>query len=312
MKIGKKIKNFKKFLSSQKNTYLDKRYRLTILLYHRISPTVKFDPFNCVITPDKFENDIKYLKKNYEIITPQQLLSQCENNYFPKNNQILITFDDGFYDNYLYAFPILEKYSVSAIFSVLTDYIGKKNLTWDWEIINYINQNKLSNEIINYFKLKNKNKINNTLIIINHLKHIDPIKREKLIRKIFVNIKEENNIENNMLSNENILEMSNNKMVFGSHGASHTSLKKVNKNLFDNEVIKSKEKIEKMLNKSCDFFAFPFGSSNDFNLDQINILKNYGYKLIFSNIQGSNLLINKNLIKRIIIDQTNNLKSLFF
>ena len=115
-----------------------------------------------------------------------------------------------------------------------------------------------------------------------------------------------------MLSNENILEMSNNKMVFGSHGASHTSLKKVNKNLFDNEVIKSKEKIEKMLNKSCDFFAFPFGSSNDFNLDQINILKNYGYKLIFSNIQGSNLLINKNLIKRIIIDQTNNLKSLFF
>ncbi len=63
MKIGKKIKNFKKFLSSQKNTYLDKRYRLTILLYHRISPTVKFDPFNCVITPDKFENDIKYLKK---------------------------------------------------------------------------------------------------------------------------------------------------------------------------------------------------------------------------------------------------------
>ena len=80
MKIKNKIKNIYNFISSNKNIYFDRRYRIAILLYHRISPTVKFDPFNCVITPQKFEQDINYLNNNYEIITPQQLLFQLKQN----------------------------------------------------------------------------------------------------------------------------------------------------------------------------------------------------------------------------------------
>ena len=312
MKIKNKIRNIYNFISSNKNIYFDRRYRISILLYHRISPTIQFDPFNCVVTPQKFEQDINYLNNNYEIITPQQLLSQLKENFIPKNNQILITFDDGFFDNYLYAFPILKKYSISAVFSVLTNYIGKKYLPWDWQIINYINKNILSDEIKSYFKLKNNNKIQNSQKIIFLLKYIDPNKRDKIILKLFNNILDEKNNEEIMLSEENILEMNNNGMVFGSHGMSHTSLKNADKNLFDNEVLESKKKIENILNNKCEFFSFPFGSFDDFTSDQINLLRSYDYRLIFTNIQGSNLLINDNLIKRIIVDKTNNLKSLFF
>ena len=82
--------------------------------------------------------------------------------------------------------------------------------------------------------------------------------------------------------------------------------------LFDNEVLKSKKKIENLLNNKCEIFSFPFGSFDDFTSDQINLLRSYDYRLIFTNIQGSNLSINNDLIKRIIVDKTNNLKSLFF
>jgi len=104
---------------------------LPVLMYHSINPKPQ-RAGKYVITPENFENDLKYLKENgYTSITAKQLVKYvnlCEP--LPKK-PIMITFDDGMYNNMEYALPILEKYNFSAVFSIVgsyTDEYTKSNI----------------------------------------------------------------------------------------------------------------------------------------------------------------------------------------
>jgi peptidoglycan/xylan/chitin deacetylase (PgdA/CDA1 family) len=85
-----------------------------ILAYHRILPkNPERNPL--VVTTDQFEQQIKYL------------LHRTHQSFW-------ITFDDGYQDNFLYAFPILKKYNLTATFFVTTGYIGlRKPFYWDYK-----------------------------------------------------------------------------------------------------------------------------------------------------------------------------------
>ena len=99
--------------------------------------------------------------------------------------------------------------------------------------------------------------------------------------------------------------MKNYGMEFGSHSCSHTSLTNIPLNEVFNEMYKSKKLIEKNLKIKCKYFAFPFGSYNDFNNEIINISKEVGYEKCFLNVFGiNNISNNMSDIKRIIINET--------
>lgn len=73
-----------------------------------------------VISPKLFEQDLKYLKKHgYTSILMSDLIAYVENGRPLPEKPILITFDDGYYNNYLYAFPLLKKYQEKAVISII-------------------------------------------------------------------------------------------------------------------------------------------------------------------------------------------------
>src|SRR5437762_2090069 len=78
------------------------------LLYHRITK-LKNDPQLLSVSPENFYEQIKFLKTKFYVLEIEEFLhiknSRKEN--FPKNS-FVITFDDGYADNYLEALPILE------------------------------------------------------------------------------------------------------------------------------------------------------------------------------------------------------------
>lgn len=96
-----------------------------------------------VITPMQFEEDIKYLKeKGYTGVFISDLIAYVEKGTPLPEKPILITFDDGYYNNYLYAYPILKKYNTKAVFSLIGKYseqyseTGEENayythITWE-------------------------------------------------------------------------------------------------------------------------------------------------------------------------------------
>ena len=82
--------------------------RVVVLMYHRVDD-VPLDPWRLAVSPLHFEMHLKVLKNNYQVISPKELVDQLENNSL-KRNQVCITFDDGYLDNYTQAMPLLEKY----------------------------------------------------------------------------------------------------------------------------------------------------------------------------------------------------------
>lgn len=76
-----------------------------------------------IVSLSNLEFDIKYLKDNgYNTILFKDLVDYVRNGKALPNKPVMLTFDDGFYNNYAYALPLLEKYDSKAIISIVGAY----------------------------------------------------------------------------------------------------------------------------------------------------------------------------------------------
>ncbi len=96
-----------------------------IIMYHSIlkdsSRSNKY-----TVTPAVLEEDLKYIKdKGYTTVTIADLISYVYDNKPLPENPIVLTFDDGHYNNYGYLFPLLEKYDMKAVISIVGSYTDK-------------------------------------------------------------------------------------------------------------------------------------------------------------------------------------------
>ncbi|MDW7998115.1 MAG: polysaccharide deacetylase family protein [Thermodesulfovibrio sp.] len=77
------------------------------------------------ITPEVFEEQLNGLKtKGWKLLDGEEFLYLMQNPKESRKKCILLTFDDGFVDNYLYAYPILKKYKMKAVLFVTTNFIA--------------------------------------------------------------------------------------------------------------------------------------------------------------------------------------------
>ena len=99
-----------------------KGIKLPIIMYHHIATSQR--RLNAyVITPEQFENDLKYIKeKGYTTINMTQLINHCLKGEALPEKPIMITFDDGYESTYAYAFPLLKQYDMCAVVSVVGSY----------------------------------------------------------------------------------------------------------------------------------------------------------------------------------------------
>lgn len=114
-------------------TYKNPKKPIPVLTYHRVNDEV-YDAKVPTVSVRQFEKQMKYLKKRgYQTITEKELLDYYSGSRvkLPKK-PILITFDDGWRDNYENAYPILKKYGFTATIFLATGKVGEKEyLTWD-------------------------------------------------------------------------------------------------------------------------------------------------------------------------------------
>ncbi|MGP1449801.1 MAG: polysaccharide deacetylase family protein [Wolinella sp.] len=91
-----------------------------VLMYHHVLPSSGF----IASSAEQFEAQMSYLaKKGYKCLSSDEFASFKLGNYEPPKRSVVITFDDGWRDNYVYAYPILKKYGLRAILFVVTEWI---------------------------------------------------------------------------------------------------------------------------------------------------------------------------------------------
>ncbi|MBN2190559.1 MAG: polysaccharide deacetylase family protein [Candidatus Aureabacteria bacterium] len=106
------------------------RRGVRVLMYHKVSRrNVRKEKLR--VFPEDFRRQLKYLKeKGYKSISLKELEEYLGGKRKFCFKPVVLSFDDGYKDNYLNAVPILSEYGFSAVFFISTAYVGKDNL-WD-------------------------------------------------------------------------------------------------------------------------------------------------------------------------------------
>jgi peptidoglycan/xylan/chitin deacetylase (PgdA/CDA1 family) len=100
-----------------------------ILTYHSISDEIEPDE---TVTPEEFERQLQYIKENYKVISLEEAIEYLQTDFEKISGSIVITFDDGYGDNYYNAYPLLKRYNFPATIFLISDFIrnnGNKYLS---------------------------------------------------------------------------------------------------------------------------------------------------------------------------------------
>lgn len=278
-------------------------------MYHRVLPAEEIPDClshrGIIVKNTTFKKQMEFIGKKFNPISLGSLHSFLENREKIGSKNVLVTFDDGWKDNFDYAFESLRANNIPAVIYLPTDYIGTHKRFWQetithllLEIVNLckgddssIKKSILSeniegmNDILSSDPYQLKDNIENFV----SLKKKQSKKNQKLIlsklRKYANQNMDTSQDERDFMNWEEVRKLSMGGIDFGSHGQSHSILTNMinNKQKITLELSESKKIIEQEINKEIISFAYPNGQ---YSKQVVNVVHDVGYKLSFSTENG--------------------------
>ena len=264
-----------------------------VLLYHRVADFTT-DPQLLCVTPENFEIHLKLLKDNYNVLTAEEFSEHLSKKKpFPRKS-VFITFDDGYADNCINALPILEKYSLQALFYIATGLIGtNKEYWWDeMERIFLLNENapsgysyEINEKEYPIYNADSGQKLKLYEQLLGVLRNMDSTTRDEHISQLSIlfNAPDPRKSHRAMNPEELKIMSASGSAVIGAHTHRHPSLGALSYEEQHKEISTSKEFLEKATGKIIRHFSYPFGTSNDYNSDTIEICRELGFDLVAAN-----------------------------
>ncbi|MFQ5952972.1 MAG: polysaccharide deacetylase family protein [Candidatus Omnitrophota bacterium] len=119
--------------------YMQPRRVVPILMYHSISDDKES---TLSVMPENFSRQLEFLDRSgYSVISLDELVESINRGktYLPKT--VVVTFDDGYKDNFTNAFPVLKKYDMTAIIFLVTHYVAEKGEYMNWDQVRLMQEN---------------------------------------------------------------------------------------------------------------------------------------------------------------------------
>jgi peptidoglycan/xylan/chitin deacetylase (PgdA/CDA1 family) len=270
---------------------------LVVLNYHRIgsaSETVG-DPNLYSATPTDLERQVRWIKQHFHICTLDEAISFVDGKTTFRRAGILFTFDDGYKDNYDYAFPIFYKHKVEGTFFICTSYLGSSQLPWWDQIAFMLKTSRNSTIVLNYPDLLTLDLREGRLQALNRLLDIyktrHNLDKDKFIQEIALSTGtgDERPCERLFINRAELKEMTENGMAVGSHTHSHPLLSHLTAERQFEELCVSKQMLEKDLGIEIQSLAYPVGAPDSFNEQTQEALRKAGYRIAFSFHGGKNV-----------------------
>ena len=265
------------FIKSNVESYV------AVIVYHRIKP-IKDRWSISTLDSKEFEKQILYIKKTHKILDLEEMANIIKKKKKLPKRSAVITFDDGYLDNYKYAFPVLEKHKIPATIFLTTGFIGGNDCFW-WDKLGYV----IFNTKMEKINLRNFGEIypksirkseHSFDIFIERFKQIPKQKRLRIIEELVtisdIEIPKQLGKEL-ILSWDQVKEMDDHGIKFGAHTVNHPILTEIPLKQAEKEIIESKKDIEKKIKKPINTFCYPNGQPGDYNDDIKNILRENGF-----------------------------------
>lgn len=266
---------------------------LHILIYHRINDDD--DPYMPALPVSAFRAQMQYLAANFPVIGLDHVAdggtSSCGDSY-----RVAITFDDGYRDNFLNAFPILKELGLPATIFLTTRAIESGELPWYDKVclafkLTTQQRLELSGEGVPTGSLEGHavrlRTLSQTLEWLWGLPEPDRLHcTNELLRAL--RAPQELTLPNTMLDWEEVRGMSKHGITFGAHTVTHPVLSRLCTKRLEEEIYGSKEIIENRLRLPVRHFAYPFGRRQDFNEATKQVVREAGFATAVTTVRGFN------------------------
>ena len=276
------------------------RNRAIVLMYHRILPSAdrvhSFSHSAIMVEPVNFERHITFLKHHFNILSSEEFSQRFSNRIAFDNASCLITFDDGWQDNYQYAFPILKTHNVPALIFPATDYTGSGMLFWQ-EAMGHGFYQLLNLETDDARQLLREHGIDTLKeqpaeLQIDRIRQYVRDLKSLSYEQIFEIINHQESILGNIdfgkidryLDWEQIVEMHKAGIEFGSHACSHRILTRLENDEISAELKRSRQLLADAINSDIKTIAYPNGNFDD-RLGELTLQA--GYEIGFGTEFGS-------------------------
>ena len=259
-------------------------------MFHRVLDTNHHNSFDIdiCITCNNFDEIITFLKRHFEIV---DIMEGIERKDFKKHIPCAITFDDGWLDNYEFAFPILKKHGVPATIFLCAGMVGTHRKFWferTFNLINNVVKNKNGfSQIKKYFEVIIPKERLETIEdkkaflwqINNELKKKHPHHISDFIDEAEAHFSVKQDENRSLMNWKEIREMSGANISFGSHGMNHHILTVLTKEERYYEIKQSKKILDGKDINFVPIFSFPNGN---YDQETIDIAEEAGYKILLT------------------------------
>lgn len=249
------------------------------------------------LSMDAFKKQVKYFKKQYTIITMEDLIDALQLNKDLPKKAMLLTFDDGLNEHFRIAFPILKDLNVQGSFFLPMSILKNRQLLNIHKLQSILAHSdiqqlisqiyKILDELRPAYKLKENKEYYNELAFpgrfdiadVNFIKLLLQRILPKEVKKIIINrlfdqYCKDININNFYLNFDQIKYMKDHGMYIGNHGFNHNWLDILNKNEQEIDMDLSLRYLRSINKNMTDWvIAYPFGAYNN---SLINIIKQRG------------------------------------
>lgn len=270
-----------------------------ILRYHSVcenerSPLSYIDP-GLSVTLDGFDRQMKFLREHYAPVSFEDVVESVSGGRPLPNLAVSVTFDDGYLDNYEYAFPVMQKYGISGAFYITAGCVNRGEPLWTSRLRYYFMNTREQSLTLTIPQPRTLDvsspaaRHTSFAYTIATIKSAGKVKGGEIFRDVEkkLAVTDLDPLKKVMMTWSEIEEMGKSGQTIGAHTLTHPNLPGLPPEEADAEIAGSKTLIEEKIKLPVLHFAYPNGRGvSHFNEPVREMVKKAGFLSSVTSIDG--------------------------
>lgn len=247
-------------------------------------------------TAAEFDRQMRHLKLNFDVIGLSELERALSEAGSRRGRFAMVTFDDGYRDNFEDAFPILKSHGLPGVFFIATGFLDHAHPAW-WDEVAWITNSTTARELrlsdrwdcsTLTLTAESRADVIRQLLAVCYRLHDDDRTDflNELAERCGTGRASEKLADSLWMNWDMIREMRSEGMSIGAHTVTHPVLSRLNYEDQCRELNQSRMRLEQELNEPVTSLSYPVGRRDSFNEDTRRALRSNGFKWAFSYYGG--------------------------
>lgn len=292
------------------------RYRLTVLAYHRVvehaEPGFDTDRRNVSATPGGFAEQMDYVARRFNPIGLDRLVAWLDGEARLPERPLLVTFDDGYRDNLLNAWPVMRDRDIPGVLLVAAAHIGVgRPFAWDLAAWCFHHTSRRDVDLPGWGRVSWETGEERRLVLNRWGEYCKTLPDEErsaaaweLPGLLEVTVPP-GAFDGLHLDWDEVRALDAEGFVAGAHTMEHPILTRVPRERARAEIADSAAKVSAEVGHPVEAFAYPNGLRDDVDDEIVAMVRDAGFRLAFTLIPGpsrpSEVLANPLLVRRICV-----------